>query len=105
MLWGGVNVVGDARPDLIVSAPGASANGDGTGAVFVFAGGTVVSGRNEPAVTIFPDQRERASFGQDLAASAASTTLSQPAAIVVGAPTSYRSGTSNGTAFILPMDF
>jgi hypothetical protein len=103
MLWGGVNVVGDSKPDLIVSAPGATVNGDGTGAVFVFAGGSVVSGRNEPALTIFPDQRERASFGQDLAASAGAG--GQPAAIVVGAPTSYRSGTSNGTAFLLPTDF
>ena len=103
MLWGGVNLVGDSRPDLVVSAPGASVNGDGTGAVFVFAGGSVVPGRNEPALTIFPDQRERASFGQDLAASASAQ--GQPAAIVVGAPTSYRSGTSNGTAFLLPTDF
>lgn len=103
-LWGGVNVVGDSRPDLIVSAPTASVNGDGTGAVFVFAGGTVVPGKNESSFTIFPDQRERASFGQDLAATAPSAMFSTPPAIIIGAPLSYRSGTSNGTAFLLPLN-
>jgi hypothetical protein len=102
-LWGNVNVVGDASPDLIVSAPTASVNGDGTGAVFVFAGGSTVSGKNESSLTIFPDQRERASFGQDLAASPSAGAL--PAAIVVGAPLSYRSGTANGSAFLVPLDF
>jgi hypothetical protein len=105
MLWGGVNLVGDAKPDLVVSAPGASVSGDGVGAVFVFAGGTVKPGVNESALTVFPDQRERASFGQDLAASPASTAQGQPAALVIGAPLSYRSGTANGTAFVLPVDF
>lgn len=102
-LWGGVNLVGDATPDLVVSAPGANVNGDGTGAVFVFEGGQVVSGRNEPAVTVLPDHRERASFGVDLAATAA--TSNGPHALVIGAPLSYRTGTANGTAFILPLDF
>ncbi|MBL8923508.1 MAG: VCBS repeat-containing protein [Myxococcaceae bacterium] len=104
-LWGGVNVAGDARPDLLVGAPTANANGDGTGAVFGFAAGLTVPGRNESHFTAFPDQRERAAFGQDLAATPASTTASTPAALVIGAPLSYRSGTANGTAFILPLDF
>lgn len=104
-LWGGVNVVGDPKPDLIVSAPTASANGDGTGAVFVFAASTVVRGRNESSLTIFPDQRERASFGQDLGATSSSGMFTTPAAIIVGAPLSYRSGTANGTAFLLPVDY
>ena len=103
-LWGGVNVVGDSKADLIVSAPTASANGDGTGAVFVFAGGTVTAGKNESSFTIFPDHRERASFGQDLAAASPSARFSTPAAIIIGAPLSYRSGTSNGTAFLLPLN-
>jgi hypothetical protein len=103
-LWGGVNVVGDSKADLIVSAPTASANGDGTGAVFVFAGGTVTAGKNESSFTIFPDHRERASFGQDLAATSPSARFSTPAAIIIGAPLSYRSGTSNGTAFLLPLN-
>ncbi len=103
-VWGGVNVVGDGRPDLIVSAPTASANGDGTGAVFVFAGGTLTPGKNESSFTIFPDHRERASFGQDLAATSPSPMFSTPPAIIIGAPLSYRSGTSNGTAFLLPLN-
>jgi hypothetical protein len=28
-----------------------------------------------------------------------------PAALGIGAPLSYRQGTSNGTAFVLPLDF
>lgn len=102
-LWGNVDLTGDGRPDLVVSSTGASLNGDGAGAVFVFAGGQVVSGRNESVVTVFPDHRERASFGVDLAASPAVS--GAPAMLVIGAPTSYRSGTANGTAFVLPMDF
>jgi hypothetical protein len=102
-LWGGVNVVGDPLPDLVVGAPTANANGDGTGAVFTFAGGRTVPGRNESHFTVFPDQRERASFGQDLAVTAG--TGSTPPALIIGAPLSYRSGTANGTAFILPLDY
>jgi len=104
-LWGGVSAVGDATGDLLVSAPTASVNGDGTGAVFVFEGGKVTPGRNESAMTIFPDQRERAAFGLDLAATGPSSRFSTPGAIVVGAPLSYRSGTANGTAFLLLLDF
>ncbi len=103
-LAGGVDVDGDGRNDLVVSAPGASVNGDGTGAVYVFKGGTVVNGANQPALLIVADPRERASFGQDLSLSPAAG-AGVPAALGIGAPLSYRWGTSNGTAFVLPLDF
>ncbi|MGV3620829.1 MAG: FG-GAP-like repeat-containing protein [Archangium sp.] len=102
-LAGGVDLDGDGRHDLVVSATGASLNGDGTGAVYVFKGGTVVQGPNQPALIIVADNRERASFGQDLSVSAGANGV--PAAIGIGAPLSYRWGTSNGTAFVLPMNF
>lgn len=100
---GNVDVDGDGKRDLVVSAPGANVNGDGTGAVFVFRGGTVTPGPNDPALVVAADHRERASFGQDLSLSAASGSV--PAALGIGAPLSYRSGTANGTAFVLPLDF
>lgn len=102
-LAGGSDVDGDGRNDLVVSAPGASLNGDGTGAVYVFKGGTVTPGANQPALIIVADSRERAAFGQDLSLSSAAN--GAPAALGIGAPLSYRWGTSNGTAFVLPMDF
>ena len=102
MLLGG-DVTGDGKRDLLVAAPGANVNGDGTGAVFVFAAGMMKSGPNTPVMTIVSDQRERAAFGQDLAVSAQAGTV--PAAIAIGAPMSYRSGTSNGTAYVLPLDY
>lgn len=100
---GNVDLTGDGRPDLVVSAPGANVNGDGTGAVFVFAGGTVVRGPNLASILIVGDARERSAFGQDL--SVTPSTGSTPAAIGIGAPLSYRTGTANGTAFVLPFDF
>jgi hypothetical protein len=103
MVWGNVDVTGDGVPDLVVSSTGANVNGDGTGAVFVFAGGTVKSGPNVPAMLVVGDAQERGAFGQDLGVSKASGTV--PAAIGIGAPLSYRSGTANGTAFVLPTDF
>jgi hypothetical protein len=102
-LAGDVDVDGDGRRDLIVSAPGANVNGDGTGAVFVFKGGSVVSGPNRPAMIIVADHRERGAFGQDLSLS--KPLMSVPAALGIGAPLSYRSGTANGTGFVLPLDF
>lgn len=86
-----------------MSAPGATVNGDGTGAVFVFKGGTVTAGPNLPVLLIAADDRERGAFGQDLSVSAAKDTV--PAALGIGAPLSYRAGTANGTAFVLPLDF
>lgn len=100
---GNVDVDGDGKRDLVVSAPGATVNGDGTGAVFVFKGGTVTPGANLPALLIAADDRERGAFGQDVSLSAARGTV--PAALGIGAPLSYRAGTANGTAFVLPLDF
>ncbi|MFO0593726.1 MAG: VCBS repeat-containing protein [Myxococcaceae bacterium] len=103
VVMGDVDVDADGKRDLVVSATGANINGDGTGAVLVFKGGTVVSGPNRPALVIVADDRERSAFGQDLALSAAAGSV--PAAIGIGAPLSYRHGTANGTAFVLPLDF
>lgn len=102
-LAGGVDFDGDGKQELVVSAPGANVNGDGTGAVYVFQGGKVQPGPNQPFLLIAPDARERAAFGQDLALSPAKGAV--PAALGIGAPLSYRSGTANGTAFVLPLDF
>lgn len=102
-LAGGFDVDADGQADLVVSAPGANVNGDGTGAVYVFKGGTLVDGPNRPALVIVADHRERGAFGQDLSLSRAAGGV--PAALGIGAPASYRSGTSNGTAFVLPLDF
>ena len=102
-LAGNVDTDGDGRRDLVVSAPGANLNGDGTGAVFVFKGGTVTQGANLPVLLIAADDRERGAFGQDLSLSAARGGV--PAALGIGAPLSYRQGTANGTAFVLPLDF
>jgi hypothetical protein len=102
-VWGDVDVDGDGRRDLVVSAPGANVNGDGTGAVFVFKGGAVTAGPNRPALLIVADHRERGAFGQDLSLTPARPPT--PAALGIGAPLSYRSGTANGTGFLLPLDF
>lgn len=102
-LAGGFDVTGDMKPDLVVGAPGANVNGDGTGAVFVFAGGSVVPGPNTPYLLVVGDEEERGSFGQDLSLSRPQAPV--PAALGIGAPLSYRSGTANGSAFVLPLDF
>jgi hypothetical protein len=102
-LWGGVDVTGDGTPDLVVSATDANENGDGTGAVFVFEGGALSPGPNAPVLTVVADPRERSSFGADVWLSPPQGSL--PATLAIGAPLSYRSGTANGTAFLLPLDF
>ncbi|MBS1150605.1 MAG: toxin, partial [Myxococcaceae bacterium] len=88
---------------LVVSAPTASVNGDGTGAVFVFAGGPQLVGARPSALTLVGDGKERASVGQDLCLSAPSAPVK--AALGIGAPASYRTGTSNGTSWLVPFDF
>jgi hypothetical protein len=100
-LAGNVDFDGDGVVDLVVSAPGASINGDGTGAVFIFAGGPSMSGQLLPWLTLVGDGSERASVGQDLSVVAASGRT--PATLAVGAPLSYRTGTANGTSWLLAL--
>lgn len=100
-LAGNADLDGDGIVDLVVSAPGASINGDGTGAVFGFRGGASFGGAMAPWLTVLGDPRERANPGQDLALAPA--TASTPASLAIGAPLSYRTGTANGTAWLLPL--
>jgi hypothetical protein len=101
-LAGNVDLDRDGVPELVVAAPGASINGDGAGAVFAFRGGAKFDAANsavlEPFVTLVGAGSERASVGQALSIIAA--TASTPAAIGIGAPLSYRSGSANGTAWL-----
>jgi hypothetical protein len=60
-----------------------------------------MGGKLDPFLTLVGDGSERASVGQDLSVIAA--TPSTPAALAVGAPLSYRSGTANGTAWLLSL--
>jgi hypothetical protein len=101
-LAGNADLDGDGVVDLIVSAPGASINGDGTGAVFAFRGAKNLAGRLEPWLTVVGDGSERATVGADLAVAAA--TSGTPATLAIGAPLSYRTGTANGTAWLLPIE-
>ncbi|MBK7859177.1 MAG: FG-GAP repeat protein [Archangiaceae bacterium] len=102
-LYGNVDLTGDGVVDLVVSAPGANVNGDGSGAVFVFAGGAALSGPRESALTVVGDPHERGLFGQELSVFPGGG--AQKPVIGLGAPVSYRSGTSNGAAFITTLDF
>jgi hypothetical protein len=104
-LYGDVDLTGDGIVDLVVSAPGASVNGDGIGAVFVFAGGAglAAGGPRDSVLTVVGDERERGLFGQDISLVPAAGALK--ATLGVGAPLSYRTGTANGAAFVLPLDF
>ncbi|MBX7101543.1 MAG: VCBS repeat-containing protein [Myxococcaceae bacterium] len=101
MVAGNVDVSGDGVADLVVSAPGASVNGDGTGAVFIFAGGPTLGGPSSPYLTLVGDGAERAAVGQDLFLSPGQGAVKP--ALGVGAPMSYRTGTANGTAWLLPL--
>jgi hypothetical protein len=101
-LAGGADVDGDGIVDLIVSAPGASVNGDGSGAVFGFRGGSGLSGRIDPFLCVVGQGDERAAFGQDI--SLVANTDETPATLAIGAPLSYRTGTANGTSFLLPFE-
>ncbi|WP_309890087.1 FG-GAP-like repeat-containing protein [Archangium sp.] len=100
-LAGRVDLTGDGVPELVVSAPGASVASDGGGAVFVYAGGPGATGALTPLITLTGDVAERANFGQDLSLLAGSQ--GTPPMLVIGAPLSYRTGTQNGTAFLVPL--
>jgi hypothetical protein len=101
-LAGNVDLDGDGVVDLVVSAPGASWNGDGTGAVFAFRGAAAFGGRMDAWLTVASDPGERASLGQDI--SVIPATSKTPASLAIGAPLSYRTGTANGTAWLLTLD-
>ena len=109
VLRGNVDVSGDGVPDLLVSAPGASVSSDGGGAVFIYAGGPNTKGALAPWLTLTGDVSERSNFGQSVALlpSAGDKTKGtwRPPTVIVGAPLSYRAGTQNGTAFLVPLEF
>jgi hypothetical protein len=109
VLRGGADLTGDGVDDLVVSAPNASIASDGGGAVFVFAGGPQTTGALSPWLTLTGDVTERANFGQSVnfvaAKKDAKGAILQPPALVVGAPLSYRTGTRNGAAFLVPLGF
>ena len=100
-LAGSVDLDGDGVVDLVVSAPGASINGDGSGAVFAFRGAAAFGGRMDPWLSVLGDPKERGSVGQDLSVIAAKG--DSPASLAIGAPLSYRTGTANGTAWLLQL--
>ncbi|MBU8896371.1 VCBS repeat-containing protein [Corallococcus sp. M34] len=102
-LAGGKDLTGDGVPDLIVGATGASVASDGGGAVFFYAGGPQSSGALSPFLTVVGDAAERGMLGQSLSLAPVSGT--QAAVVVMGASRSYRTGTQNGTAFVLPLPF
>ncbi|WP_257455048.1 VCBS repeat-containing protein [Archangium lipolyticum] len=102
-LAGGVDLTGDGAPELVVGAPGASVASDGGGAVFVYAGGPTTTGAVSPLLTLTGDVTERSNFGSDLALVAGSGSM--PPTLVVGAPLSYRTGTENGTAYLVTLGF
>ncbi|XXF79082.1 FG-GAP-like repeat-containing protein [Myxococcaceae bacterium GXIMD 01537] len=102
-LAGGTDLTGDGVPDLVVAATGASVASDGGGAVFLYAGGKNSKGALTPLLTVVGDVAERAAFGQDLSLWPGGS--GTPPLLLIGAPTSYRTGTQNGTAFTLPLGF
>jgi hypothetical protein len=101
-LAGNVDLDADGVVDLVVSAPGASINGDGTGAVFGFRGAAGMGGRMDPWLTVVGDAAERSAFGQDI--SLVAKTAQTSCALAIGAPLSYRTGTANGTAWLLTLE-
>ena len=108
-LAGNVDLDGDGQVDLVVSAPGASLNGDGSGAVFAFRGGpqlaTAFAARRslplDPWLTVVGDGSERGGVGQSL--SVVAKTASTKPTLAIGAPLSYRTGTANGTTWLLAL--
>ena len=97
------DLTGDNVADLVVGAPGASVASDGGGAVFLYAGGQNQQGALSPFLTVVGDGAERSNLGHDLGLMPGSGGI--PPTLVIGAPRSYRTGTQNGTAFLLPLGF
>jgi hypothetical protein len=102
-LAGGVDLTGDGRPELLVSAPGASVASEGGGAVYGYLGGLPAGAPPELALLVVGDVAERGQLGQSLSL-APGDAMAAPL-LVLGAPGSYRVGTQSGTAFLLPLRF
>ncbi len=101
-LAGDVDLTGDGKPELIVGVPGSGFAGEGTGAVFVYLGGTLSGSSAEPLLIAAGDASERGQFGQVLSLARGATGAP---VLTIGAPASYRTGTQNGAAFALPLGF
>ncbi len=101
-LAGNVDLTGDGKPELLVGVTGDDFAADGAGAVLAYAGGSLAGSQAEPWLIIAGDGAERGAFGQSLGLARGAA---GPPVLVIGAPTSYRTGTQNGTAFVLPLGF
>lgn len=101
-LAGNVDLNGDGLPDLLVGTALASFAGDGTGAVYGFSGARGAY-NIDPFFVMTGDANERSAFGQ--AMSLAPGAAGGPPFLVVGAPSSYRTGTQNGTAYSVTLGF
>jgi len=99
-LAGGVDLTGDGLPDLLISSSLASYAGDGTGAVYAYSGARGTQ-NVEPFLVLTGDANERSGFGASLSLASGSG----GPFVVVGAPSSYRTGTQNGTAYTVPLGF
>lgn len=102
-LAGGLDLSGDGVEDLVVGAYGASVASDGGGAVFIYAGTPNLGGALSPFLTVVGDVSERSQVGMEVAVTPGKG--GTPPTLVIGAPSSYRTGTRNGTAYVLPLRF
>jgi hypothetical protein len=102
-LAGGVDLNGDGLPDLLVGATLSSFAGDGTGAVYAVSGAKGLAGGVAPFLVLTGDANERSAFGSVLSLVTGGSAGSP--FLVIGAPSSYRTGTQNGTAYSVPLGF
>ncbi|AGC42403.1 FG-GAP repeat-containing protein [Myxococcus stipitatus DSM 14675] len=102
-LAGNLDLSGDGVEDLVVGAYGASVASDGGGAVFIYAGTPNMGGALSPFLTVAGDVSERSQVGMEVAVTPGKG--GTPPTLVIGAPASYRTGTRNGTAYVLPLRF